>query len=294
MRLSRTTAASAAALCVATMMAFTGNPAGAQTTGEPPVPCADSDLVASDPAMLNRQLSVACNHIESVRAWHEAGRHFYGYEGYRIDWPAALSEYRRAARLAGGHPPGTLGWRRWMFANIRIASMLSFGGRGVTRDLAEARRLVAALGNNPDWLAGLEQSVRAEAEAARPPPRPVLRPGRWRTVVVDSRRDGPEEDVSCIAQEDFDAIMAEGPDSSDSCHWISLSRSPTRFEAQWRCEDVVSTQTGRATWREDHRLQVTMSADRAELVRTTEEQIVHSGQRETSTERGTATRLGDC
>lgn len=294
MRLSRSTAASAAALCVATMLAFAGKPAGAQATAGLPVPCADSDRVATDPTMLNRQLSVECSHVESVRAWEEAGRHFHGYNGYRIDWPAALAGYRRAAQLSQGHPPGTLGWRRWMFANVRQAQMLSFGGRGVTRDLAEARRLVATTGNDPAWVARLDQSIRAEAEAAKPPPRPALRPGRWRTVVVDSREEAPEEDLSCIIQADFDEILAEGPDRADSCHWISLSRSPTRYEGHWRCERLVTTPTGPNIWREDHRLQVTMTADRADLLRTTEEGVVHSGQSETSTERGTATRLGDC
>lgn len=292
MRSSRSTAA--AALCVATMMAFTGDPAGAQAPGEPPVPCADSDLVATDSAMLNRQLSVACSHVESVRAWEEAGRHYYGYNGYRIDWPAALAQYRRAAQLSQGHPPGTLGWRRWMFANIRQAQMLSFGGRGVTRDLAEARRLVAANGNDPAWLAQIDQAIRAEAEAARPAPRPVMRPGRWHVVLTDGSDDLPEQDESCITQEELDELLLEGTGGGDSCHWVSLSWSPTRFDGHWRCETLVTTPTSANTWREDHRLQVTMAADRADLLRTTEEGVANSGQTRTVTERGTAKRLGDC
>lgn len=294
MRLPLFRATSAAVLCAAAIAALAGKPAGAQATAGQPVPCADGDRVATDPTMLNRQLSVECGHVESVRAWEEAGRHYYGYNGYRIDWPAALAEYRRAARLAEGHPPGTLGWRRWMFANIRQAQMLSFGGRGVTRDLAEARRLVAANGNDPAWLARLDQSIRAEAEAAKPAPRPLMRPGRWRTVAVNSSSDRTDEDVSCILQEEIDDLLNYGPERNDSCHWISLSRTPARFEAHWRCEVLVQTPTGPNIRREDHRAQVTMTADRAEALLSTEEGIPHSGQTETETERGTATRLGDC
>lgn len=294
MRLSLPTAASAAVLCAATLMAFAGSPAGAQVAAGTPVPCADSDPVAADPAMLSRQLGAECNHVESVRAWEEAGRHYHGTNGYQIDWPAALAGYRRAAQLSQGHPPGTLGSRRWMFANIRVAQMLSFGGRGVTRDLAEARRLVAANGNDPAWLARLDQSIRAEAEAAKPAPRPVMRPGRWQTVVVASDGDGPDEDTACITQEELDELLSYGPGRNDACHWISLSRTPTRFEGQWRCEVLVQTPSGPNTRREDHRVEATLGPDRAQMLLRTEEGILHSGQTETVTERGTTTRLGDC
>ena len=258
-----------------------------------PVPCADGDLVATDSQMLNRQLGIECNHVESVRAWERAGELFYGYRGTRIDWPAALAEYRRAARLSEGHAPGTLGWRRWGSAATRVAQMLSFGGRGVTRDLAEARRLALATGAH-QWAARLEQAMVAEAEAAKPVPRTVLQPGRWQVRLVTDDGSPPEEDTACLAREDLEEIMSAGPSARGACHWLGLSRSPTALDAAWICEELVTGPTGGFTVREEHRVQATMAADRLEIQRSNTKQRLNQGGPSTRREGGTATRIGDC
>lgn len=259
-----------------------------------PVPCADGDLVATDGALLNRQLGAECNHVESVRAWHRAGELFHGYNRTPVDWPAALAEYRRAARLTQGHSPGTLGERRWRTAVTRIAQMLSFGGRGVNRDLAEARRLVASTGVDPAWVARLDQAIAAHAEAARAAPEAAMREGRWRTRLSSDDGSPPEQDDRCVLQEDLDEVLSEGPDDGEPCHWRSLSRSPTHLEASWTCERLVTGRLGATIQREDEHIKATMSADRMHMQRTTTRQYLNDGGPTTTREEGLATRLGDC
>lgn len=285
----RTLAAFAAPGLLLCLLALAARPGHAQS----PAPrCADSDLVAQDPTMLNRQLGAECRHIESVRAWEEAWRHFWGTEGYPVNRPAALASLLRAEQLTRSHPEGTLGKRRWRFANQEAAMMLLYGGRGVRRDLAEARRMIARDPNNHLLLAEIDGMIAAQAEADRAPPASPMRPGRWTTRLWREGRDEVEEETSCNTREDLETVMTQGP-KGETCVWLGLSRSPTRVDSRWRCRYDRNEGNRLVTEIGNHRLEIDISPDRVELTRTESfgEQYAPPSTR---VERGTAIRLGDC
>ena len=285
--------ASLASLAFACCLALAAAPARAQAPAGPPPPCADSDLAATDSATLSRQLGPECSHVESVRAWHEAWRHYLGYEGYRIDWPAALAAFRRSAEISKGHAPGTMGRRRWLHSNQEAAFLLFYGGRGVQRDLAQARRMIAESGNDPASVAMMDRAIAAEAEATRPPPTPVAVPGLWQTRISKPGRDAVEDDPHCEDAEALSVVMEVEPEG-DGCAWLELSRSPTRVDARWACRMLETFQNRTYFFVEETRIEIDLSADRVEMKRTEISGEQYGPKTTAVAEQGTAVRLGGC
>ncbi|WP_290888523.1 hypothetical protein [Arenimonas sp.] len=281
------------AICVFTVFLLAATSTRAQAQAAPFPGCADADPVATDSAALGRQLGPECNQVESVRLWNDAGNHEYGYNNHQVDRPAALATLQRLIGLTQGHPPGTLGWRRWMFANVRAAQLLFYGGGGVRRDARRARGLIAQVGNDPAWVAEIDRSIAAEAEAARPAPTPAALPGRWSTRVWEPGDGVIDESTGCETLEDLSAVMEVGPEG-EKCVWLELSRSPTRVDARWRCRSLETHANQIYHAIEETRLEVDLSTDRVEMTRTESSGDEYGPKTTVRTERGTAVRLGGC
>jgi hypothetical protein len=291
-RLHMSLSASLATLAfTALLMAATS--ACAQAPAAPFPGCADADRVATDQATLARQLGPECNQVESVRLWNEAANPYYGYNGHRVDRPAALATLQRLIELTQGHPPGTMGWRRWMFANTLVARTLFYGGRGVKRDVPRARRMLAQVGSDPASVAEMDRSIAAEAEAARPAPTPAAMPGLWTNRISEPGGGQADEFTECTTLEDISAVMEIGPDGEE-CAWLGLSRSPTRVDARWRCREFETHDNRTYFFITETRLEVDLSADRVDMKRTESSGEEYGAKTTVIAEQGTAVRLGGC